>query len=144
MSDLVVTASEVLAGPDADYVDGVAGQTVTAGQVCYQASADHRFYLADADSLTKANAKGIATHGAALGQPLRLQTAGTITIGAAASPDVGVAYWLSQTAGGICPYVDLDAGGMYGCYIGEGAAVNTLVLALKATGQLIAAFDSSP
>lgn len=144
MSDLAITASQVLAGADADYYDGVAGETITAGQTIYLSSVDNKLYKADADSLTKADVKGLALHGASASQPLRLQISGTITIGAAASVGTGVAYWLSQTAGGICPYVDLDAGGAYGTYLGEGGALNDIKLQIAVSGVLVAAFDSSP
>ena len=144
MSDLSVTASQVLAGSDAEYYDGIAGETVTAGQTIYLSTSDNLLYKADADSLSKADVKGVALHGASASQPLRVQTKGTVTIGAAASIAVGTVFWLSQAAGGISPFVDLDAGGMYGTYLGVGNSSNGIVLGIHASGLLLAAFDSSP
>lgn len=58
---------------------------------------------------------GIALHGASSGQPLRIQTGGTITIGATTVK--GTTYIVSATAGGIAPYSDL-ANGWYRTIIG--------------------------
>lgn len=145
MADLSITAAQVISGADADFYDGTAGATITAGQVIYQDSVDSLLKLADADgSLAKANAKGIALHGASLNQPLRIQTSGTITLGAAAAPVVGKVYKLSITPGGISPFDDQDAGGQYDTNIGVGAATNTVKLAIYASGQVVPAFDTSP
>ncbi len=145
MADLSITASQVVAGTNADFYDGTAGVTVLAGQVVYQDSIDNLLKLADADgSLAKANAKGIALHGASANQPLRIQTAGTITLGAAAAPVVGKVYKLSITAGGITPIEDTDAGGQYDTNIGVGAAVNTIKLDIFASGQIVPTFATTP
>ncbi|WP_234834433.1 hypothetical protein [Sinorhizobium meliloti] len=51
---------------------------------------------------------GISLNGASLNQPVSIHKSGDITIGA---PLVaGTDYWLSGTAGGICPRADLVAG----------------------------------
>ncbi len=145
MADLSITAAQVIAGSDADFFDGTAGATITAGQTIYQDSVDNLLKLADSDgSLAKANCKGIALHGASLSQPLRIQTRGTITLGAGAAPVVGKVYKLSITPGGISPIEDMDAGGMYDTNIGVGASTNRLLLDLYASGQIVPAFDTSP
>lgn len=144
MADLSITAAQVLAGSDADIYDGIAGEAVTAGQALYIATANNRLYKADANFQSKANVKGIALEGAAAGQPVSVQTKGTITLGAGAAPPVGTVYWLSETAGGIAPFVDLDSGAMYGTYLGTAGANNTLILGIHVTNTLLAAFDSSP
>jgi len=141
MADLVVTPAQVLAGTDADFYDGVAGVTVTAGQTIYQDTMDNLLKLSDADaSVAKANTKGLALHGASAGQPLRIQTGGTITLGAGAAPVVGKVYKLSLTAGGISPIEDMDVGGQYDTNIGVGAANNTVKLNIYASGQVSPAF----
>jgi len=144
MADLTITASQVQAGDGADYYDGTAGETTTAGMPCYLAASDNKLYKADADAQSKAKVKGIALHGSSSGQPLRLQTAGTVVIGAGASIAAGTVFWLSQTAGGIAPFVDLNGGGMYGTYLGVGDSSNGIVLSVHATDIALAAFDSSP
>lgn len=110
MADLTITAASVLPGSNAAVVQGTAGETITAGKVVYQSSATKKWMLADNDSAT-AEAKvpqGIALNGAALNQPVSVQKSGDITIGATLTP--GTAYYLSSTAGGICPVADVASG----------------------------------
>lgn len=110
MADLTITATSVVAGGNARTVDGTAGATITAGQVVYLDSDAGTYKLADNDSATAAvrSPDGIALNGAASGQPVRVLKAGNITIGATVT--AGVAYYLSSTAGGICPVADLGSG----------------------------------
>lgn len=128
MSDLVITAANVVAGSGSRQEAGVAGASVTAGQVVYEDTATDSVKLADNNSATAAarSPKGIALHAAAAGQPLAYLKGGRITIGATLTP--GVAYYLSDTPGGICPVADL-ATGEYPTIIG--LAVSTTVLDVK-------------
>lgn len=136
MVDLAITATQVLPGADAQYVDGIAGEPITAGQPCYQNSSGF-LVPADADaSAATANVRGIALNGAATGQPVRLQHRGTLTLGAAAAPAIGTIYVLSGTAGGIAPAVDL-ATGDWVTILGVGGATNTLILSLVASGSQV-------
>lgn len=110
MADLTITAASVLPGSNAAVVQGTAGEAITAGNVVYQSSTTKKWMLADNDSAT-AEAKapqGIALNGAALNQPVSVQKSGDITIGATLTP--GTAYYLSSTAGGICPVADVASG----------------------------------
>lgn len=110
MANLTITAANVLAGTGSSVVNGTAGATITAGQVVYRDSSTHTFKLADANSATAEvrSPLGIALNGASSGQPLAVLTGGDITIGATVT--AGVAYYLSATAGGICPVADLTTG----------------------------------
>ena len=126
MADLSITPASVVAGTDADYYQGVSGGTVTAGMAVYLDALDNKLKAADV--------KGIALHGASDGQPLRVQTAGSLTIGATTT--VGAAYVLSATPGGIAPIADLLSA-MYTTYVGVGGATNTIKLGLFASGQLV-------
>lgn len=111
MTDLVVTAANVLASGQATKETGVAGAAVTAGQPIYKEAATGLFKLADCDSAT-AEAKsvyGVALHAASTNQPLTVvkddpdfTPGGTLTAGAR--------YYLSGTAGGIAPEADLASG----------------------------------
>lgn len=130
MSDLSITAASVLAGTNAEIVRGHAGATITAGQAVYLDTASTgEWLLADSDSATviaRGSARfGIALNGAADGQPLAVQTGGDITIGATIV--AGVAYYLSDTPGALCPFADL-ATGDYVTLVG--VAKSTTVLAL--------------
>jgi len=117
---LSVTAANVQFSSGAQFADGIAGTTVTAGQWLYKndgTGQDGRLYLADADaSVVTANVVGVAAHGAAAGQPLRYCTddpdftpGGTLSLSAAADSAV---YVLSATAGSAAPMDDL-ANGLY-------------------------------
>lgn len=125
MADLVITAASVVAGNGAKTDRGIAGATITAGQVVYLDAADNKYKLADTDSATAAvrSPVGIALHAALAGQPLVILTSGLITIGATLL--AGVFYYLSGNPGGICPVADVAAGD-YPCVIG-GATSTTLL-----------------
>ena len=134
MSDVSITAANVIAGANAKKRPGRAGATITAGQVVYEDSSDSSdFKLADANaSAATANPVGIALHGASDGQPLTIVTedddftpGGTLSLSAGA--DSGV-YVLSGTAGGIAPMDDLAAA-MYPVIIG--VAKSTTKMNLK-------------
>lgn len=108
MADLSITAASVISQGGAR-VDrqGLAGATIAAGDMVYKDPSSGQYLLADDDSATAA-AKiptGIALNGAAAGQPLAVHKNGDIVIGAALTP--GTAYYLSNTAGKICPFADL-------------------------------------
>jgi hypothetical protein len=129
MADLVITAASVAAGAGAT-IDRShnAGATVTAGQVVYLDSATNTYLLADNNSATVAarTPSGIALNGASAGQPLAVVTAGPVTIGATLAPNV--AYYLSGTAGAICPVADLVTGMLPGFL---GFAISATVLSVN-------------
>lgn len=125
MADLTITAASVVAGANAKITYGTAGATITAGQAVYLDSTTGKWALADTDSATAAvrSAMGIALNGAAINQPVAVQSAGALTIGATIA--AGVAYYLSGTPGGICPIADVAAGD-YPLILGMGASTTVL------------------
>jgi hypothetical protein len=133
MSDLAVTAANVIAGINAKKSFGIAGVAVTAGQVVYVDPTDGKYRLADNNSATVAARApfGIALNGAAAGQPLCVQTSGPVTIGATLTP--GVAYYLSGTAGAICPVADLVTG-MYPTALGIAKSASVLDINIEQSG----------
>lgn len=134
MPAIAITPAAVLAGADADFFQGIAGGTITAGMAVYEDRLDHKLRGADADAGAQAaNVKGIALHGASDGQPLRVQTAGTIAIGG--TTVVGAQYSLGVTGGAIVDDADIIAGN-FQTSIGTGASGNTLRLAINASGQI--------
>lgn len=136
LSDLVITAAQVLPGTDADIYQGVAGETITAGQAVYLSNSDHRMRKASATGgTTGALVKGIALHLTTASQPLRVQVAGTITLGAGAAPAVGQIYVLSDTAGAFCESADL-ASPMRATVLGVGGPSNTVILGILSSGQV--------
>lgn len=133
MADITITAANVLAGGGAKQTSGIAGVAVTAGQVGYLDEATGTWKLADCDSGTAAarSPKGIFLHAAAAGQPVQVLTRGPITIGATLTP--GVAYYLSGTAGGICPVADLSTGD-YPTIIGIAKSATVLDVLIHESG----------
>lgn len=133
MSDLSITAANVVKGAGAVLEDGYAGETVTAGMPIYRDSSTGKGMKADSNSATAAarQPRGIALNGASDGQPLVIQKEGEITIGATLTP--GTTYYLSDTAGGICPLADVGSG-EYVCIIGVAKSASVLILGIKYSG----------
>lgn len=133
MSDLSITAASVVAADNAKKTSGIAGETITAGQMVYRDTTTHKFMKADSNSATAAARTpiGVAMHGASLNQPLMVQTDGDVTIGATMT--AGVAYYLSDTPGGICPVADVGSG-EYACVVGIAKSTTLLALGIKASG----------
>lgn len=127
MADLSITAANVVAAASASVKHVTAGATITAGQVVYLDTATNTYKLADCDGAAALRSPaGIALNGASSGQPLAICYEGAVTIGATLT--AGVAYYLSPTAGGICPVADLSAGD-YPTIVG--IATSTTVLNVK-------------
>jgi hypothetical protein len=134
MADLSITAASVVAGQGAVIENGIAGAAITAGQWVYlDSTTTGRYQLADNNSATAAArvARGVALNGAANGQPLAIAKGGPVTIGATLTP--GVAYYLSATAGGICPVADLTTGS-YPCLLGMAVSASVLNTDIQAAG----------
>ena len=135
MADLTVTAANVLAGTNAVKKTVRAAAAITAGQLLYKAS-DGRYGVVDADSAT-AEARvpaGIALNNAGANQPVIMQTAGDITIGATLT--VGAIYVASDNAGGIMPVADLETGD-YVTIIGVAISASVLRLAITSSGVAV-------
>lgn len=140
MADLSITAANVIAGSNATKRPGIAGATITAGQVVYlDQTTTGKWLHADGDEDTVAErggaVVGIALNGASDGQPLMVQTDGDITLGAA-TMTAGVTYYLSDAAGGICPLADLATGDYYTIV---GIAISASVLRLGFLYSTVAA-----
>lgn len=133
MADITITAANVIAGAGADTENGTLGAAVTAGQVLYKAAADGLWYLADNNSATAAvrQATGIALNGGGIGQPVRVLKSGLCTIGATLT--AGVAYYVSDTPGGICPVADVGAG-EYSCLVGIATTTGILDVRFQYSG----------
>lgn len=137
MTDLVITAANVVAGNTATIVSGFAEAAITAGQVVYLNPTTGKYNLADVNSATAAvrNAVGIALNNAANGQPIDVCTKGPVTIGAAIL--AGVAYYASGTPGGIRPVAD-NVTGDYTCLLGIGASTTVLNVNIQSPGVPLA------
>lgn len=130
MADLTLTAASVVAGSNATKESGTAGETLTAGKAVYKSSTTGKYMLADSNSATveARQARGIALNGASADQPLTIQKGGDITIGATVT--AGVAYYLSDAAGGICPVADIGSG-EYVCLLGIAKSTTVLTVNIQ-------------
>ncbi len=133
MADISITAANVVAGSDAVVAHGTAGESITAGKAVYLASATNKCMLADSNSGTAEarRAAGIALNGASLNQPIAVQKAGDVTIGGTLT--AGVAYYLSDAAGGICPVADIGSG-EYVCLLGFAKSTTVLAIGIQYPG----------
>jgi hypothetical protein len=132
MADISITAANVVAASDAVRESGTAGATVTAGQLVYLDNSDMKYKLADSNGAAALRVpSGIALNGAANNQPLVIQKGGDITIGGTMT--AGVAYYLSDTPGGICPVADL-ASGEYPCIVGIAKSTSVLSVNIQPSG----------
>jgi hypothetical protein len=133
LADISITAANVVAGANARTLDGIAGATITAGQLVYRDSVTGKYLLSDADSATVAarSVDGIALNSASLNQPLGVQIDGEITIGGTLTANA--VYILSGTAGGIAPLADLSTGEYY-VQVGVAKSTSVLDIGIQATG----------
>lgn len=129
MADLSITASSVIAGPNARRVTKTAGASVTAGQPVYLDAAG-KVQPADTNvSALTAAVLGIAENGGATGQPISVVTKDdAFTLGATVA--VGDVLIASATAGGIAPVADA-ASGYYVAVLG--VAISTTKINLNPT-----------
>lgn len=114
MSDLVITPANVVSSVAiGNQSRAIAAAAITAGQVVYinssgQAALAQSSAAAPAN-LVGASNSGIALNSAAAGQPVNFVPASNgdpnLAIGATLTP--GQAYYLSATAGNICPFTDV-------------------------------------
>lgn len=140
MSALSITANSVVKSTGAALrTEFVAGEAVTAGQSVYLKTSDSKWWLAQADGTAEESGSGtilgVALNAAAAGQPVIVQTGGTITIGATVA--AGVFYYLGATAGGIYPVGDLSSTN-YVSTVGYGASTTTLIINPVPTGKALA------
>jgi len=140
MADLAITATLVLPGvTPAPAYNGkfIAGETITAGQPVYLDTVARRYYKAintvalNANGLPTYTVAGVALSGGAVSQPIHIQTAGQITIGATVVATTE--YYLSANAGGICPAADIPSGHQ-AVRIGFADSTGSLILAIQQLG----------
>lgn len=139
MADLSITASQVIKGTNAITKSGIAGEAITAGQTVYVDTANSNVIkLADADNTAlTATMAGVTLHAASTSQPIEYQTAGDITLGAAASMTVAEIYLLSDTAGGIAPEADLATSLDWVSLVGVATSASVLSMKLFNSGAQI-------
>ena len=103
MADITVIAAKVAAvNPQfAEIYDGIAGVTITAGQVLYRIASSGKLGLADEDASAEASRPvGIALNGGGAGQAISYLRYGRVS-GFTLSGNYGSAAYLSTTAGAL-------------------------------------------
>jgi hypothetical protein len=135
MADLSLTPTSVVKSTGAKTKNGIAGETIAAGQALYLASATGLLMKADDTSAAKAACVGIALNGGAINQPIQYQTAGLLTIGGTVA--AGITYGVTDTAGGIGA-ISERASGDYVTLICTGSTTSVVDIDIKATGVAIA------
>jgi len=102
MAAFAITAGSVIPSSSAVIKYGVAGETITAGQVLYVEPVTLLLKLCDANSTAAiATAAGIATNGASVNQRVYYCTEDTGGFAIGATILSGDTLWTSGTAGGI-------------------------------------------
>jgi hypothetical protein len=130
MANIAITPANVVAGDGAANEVGVAGEAISAGQAVYKSGSTGKYMLADSNSATveARRARGLALNGAALNQPVHVARSGDVSLGAVLTP--GIAYYLSDTPGAICPVADVGAG-EYVCLLGLAKSTSVLSLDIQ-------------
>ena len=134
MADLTITPANCVAVAGSQIGYGTSGATITAGQAIYLEASSSTWKLADNNSATAEAraATALALTGSSSGQPIAYTTAGnSVTLGGTMT--AGVAYYLSDTPGGICPVADLSSG-EYPQVIGIATSTTVLRLSFTASG----------
>jgi hypothetical protein len=131
MTDIVITPANVLAGTNSTRDIGTAGEAIVAGKAVYFDSAVNKWKLSDNNGTGTRQVHGVALNGASLNQPVSIAKGGDVTIGATLV--AGLDYWLSATAGGICPRADL-ATGMDTILIGVAKSTTVLAIGIQDSG----------
>ena len=102
MAAIAITAGSVIPSSSAVIKSGIAGETITAGQVVYVEPVTLLIKLCDANaSAAIATAVGIATNGASVNQKVYYCTEDTGGFAIGATILSGDTLWTSGTAGGI-------------------------------------------
>ncbi|MDW9600435.1 hypothetical protein GOA86_19010 [Sinorhizobium meliloti] len=135
MVDIVVTPGSVVPGTNSARDIGTAGETITAGQSIYLDATTNKWMKSDNNGTGTRQVHGIALNGASLNQPVSVHKAGDITIGATLV--AGTDYWLSGTAGGLCPRADL-ATGMDAVQVGIAKSTTVLAVDIQDPGVTLA------
>lgn len=133
MANLAPTATSVVKGSGANTTPGILGETVVPGDAVYLADATGLYMLADSNSATAEvrTPDGIALNGGGAGQPVEVLLSGPLTLGAILT--AGVAYYLSDTPGKLCPVADVGSG-EYATVIGIAASTTSLLVKINPSG----------
>jgi hypothetical protein len=136
MADITVTPANVKLGSTSTTYKRVQyGETVAQGKSVYLKASDNKWWLADSNALESAGSGGVGiaiTPGVADEYQI-IATGGLVNCGATLVP--GMAYFVSNTAGGIIPAGDLSST-EYTTYLGAATSAALLNMQPHASGGL--------
>lgn len=134
MADVTITTTGVKKADSNGKTESyIAAETITAGQAVY-INSNGKAALADANGAQQTGkVKGIALNGGAIDQPIQVLTQGNLTANGFTK---GISYFLSGTAGGLCPEADVTAG-MYKTLIGIATSTTNLYVDPVASGATV-------
>lgn len=133
---VAITPSGVAPGAGATFIDGICGAVLPDGAAVYLDTATNTYKLADADAAASALCAGITMHPTeVIGQPVRIQTGGIMTL-AASGILPGVWYYVGLTPGDIVPFADITTGDFPSSVCKGLTATTVLVLPVNATVAL--------
>lgn len=137
MADITQTPANVVAGGNAVTKDGIAGETIVAGDVLYIDSSDSNS-LKKAINATEAPAVavGAALNGGADGQPIRYQKSGNLNPGGTVV--VGEVYCVSPNAGKFAPDADVAIAD-FRTVLGLGTTSSNIKLQIQVSGVVVPA-----
>jgi hypothetical protein len=111
MADISITGANVklVGGPTEEII---AGASVAGGQIVYKEAATSKAKLSDNDNATAEvrAIRGVGLNAAGVDQPLTIAKNGAVVDVGAAVLTAGVDYYVSGTAGAICPRADVTTG----------------------------------
>lgn len=138
MAAISITAGSVIPSSSSVIKFGVAGETVTAGQVLYIEPVTLLMKLCDANSTAAiATAAGIALNGASVNQRVYFCSEDTVGFAIGATILSGDTLWTSGTAGGITKTAADNVNPVYATVLG--VMISTTLAKIKIiTGGLIA------
>ncbi len=127
-----MTAANVVPGTGAIIVTGTAGATITQGQPVYFDTTTNQYKLADSNATAATEqVVGISVSSALTGQPIAVQTSGTLGLGAILT--AGKVYVNSANPGMVAPVADL-ASGWVTSILGYASSISNLVINIVNTG----------
>lgn len=138
MAAISITAANVIPSSAATSVTGVAGATITTGQLLYiDTTASNVLKLCDADaSALAATVAGIARHGASAGQKITYITRDpALVLGATIL--AGDTLWASPTAGGITKTIGDLVSGNYVTSLGVMTSTTVCNFQITAGGLVV-------
>ena len=137
MAAIAITAGSVIPSSSAVIKYGVAGETITAGQVLYVEPVTNLMKLCDANSTAAiATAAGIALNGASVNQRVYYCTEDTGGFASGATILSGDTLWTSATAGGITKTAADQTSGVYSTVIGVMTSTTLAQIKIVAGGLI--------